>query len=229
MPSTVHVPVLGNVPKGAVIAGGLTAVVVGGWVWYRHATGQPTDSAQTDSTDSTDPNAPDQYGYDSSYGYDGYGAIDGGGYGVVPPTPAPLPAAPATNADWLRAARRDGFKTVAETLALRLYLGGVPLTHQQTIIVREAIGIVGDPPVPGANGYPPKWHSAPAPGHKITEPGYHFTTNGHQTVYQIAHNHGVTEGALVSHNTRALSRYVGSHRNVPAGIRLWIPAHAVRS
>jgi hypothetical protein len=36
MPSTVKLPLLGNVPKGAVVAGGAAAVVVTGYLIYKH-------------------------------------------------------------------------------------------------------------------------------------------------------------------------------------------------
>ncbi len=236
MPNTVHVPAIGSIPKKGLLFGGIAGLGVVGYIIYRRSQGQSaagtdtigtnvTDSGSMDGTYTGDPYNDPYSGY-SDYGTAGYQNP----YAYPTTTPATvLPAAPVTNYDWMLQAKRSGFKTVSETLALRLYLGGLPLSHDQANTVQEAIGIVGDPPVAGPNGYPPKFHVAPATGQRHREPGYHFTTNGRQTVYQIAHTHGVTEGALVSRNTHALHKYVGSGRNVPAGIRLWIPAHAIRS
>jgi len=230
----VKVPVLGNVPKGAVIAGGLSAVAVGGYAWWRHQKGQQVGG---------------EYGYGAgAYGYGsefygqfgdqqvtpfpmgseyGYGAF---GYGMYnpytgqylgPPVPgqsgATSPAAPATNLQWVQMAVQ-GLHVKGSRVALLAYVGGLPLTANQARIVQEAIGLMGNPPVAGANGYPPKWHRAPQPGQN----GHHvhtITANGHMTLWQIAHAHGDSEGKVVRLNPR-LSHYVGTKKNVKKGTRV---------
>lgn len=66
MPSTIHVPLLGNVPKGAAIAGVGAAVVVTGYLIYKH---------------NKDAVLPTAYGYGSS-AY-GYGSAAYGAYGYA--------------------------------------------------------------------------------------------------------------------------------------------------
>ena len=237
MPSTVKVPLLGNVPKGGVIAGALAAVGVGGYVWWRHMKGQ-----QTDATGGAYGYGAEGYGYGSEFygqfGTDqvtpfpmgseyGYGAF---GYGMYnpytgqylgPPQPgqsgATSPAAPTTNLQWVQMAQQ-GLHVKGSRTALLLYVGGLPLTHGQARTVQEAIGLMGNPPVSGPNGYPPKWHAAPVPGQN----GHHvhtITANGHQTLWQIAHANHDSEAKVVRLNPR-LSHYVGSKKNVKKGTRV---------
>lgn len=117
MPKTVHLPVFGNVPKGAVIVGGVGAVGVTGYMLWRH--NQQKALAATSSSANYGYGA-GSYGYNGFYGYGtefqgypvgeeyGYGAYGygmynpytgqyvgpygGGGGGVTPqPTPTPTP------------------------------------------------------------------------------------------------------------------------------------------
>jgi LysM repeat protein len=83
MPNTVKVPGLGQVPKGSVIAGGLAAVAVGGYVYWKHITKQSA-TASTTATDST-------YGYGQyGYGQYGQGQYGYGQYGTAGFTPYPV-------------------------------------------------------------------------------------------------------------------------------------------
>jgi hypothetical protein len=159
-----------------------------------------------------------EYGY-GAFGYGMYNPYTGQYLG--PPVPgqsgATSPTAPATNLEWVQTAQQE-LNTKGSRTALLLYVGGLPLTATQARIVQEAIGIAGNPPVPGPNGYPPKWHQAPKPGQN----GHHTHTiiaNGHQTLWQIAHANHDSERKVVMLNP-ALSHYVGSKKNVRKGTRV---------
>lgn len=99
---TVHVPILGNQPKGAVLAGGAAVVAVGGYLAWKHFTGGSSSSAGTYGYGqgaygygSSSPygygtyayGAYSPYGYSGYYGYGygynyGYGNQGGFGYGI---------------------------------------------------------------------------------------------------------------------------------------------------
>jgi hypothetical protein len=76
MPSSVHIPVLGNVPKGALFAGGLAAVGVTGYLLYRKSKKGTTASSTSYGYGASG------YGYGTQSGYYGYGSEFG--YGVTP-------------------------------------------------------------------------------------------------------------------------------------------------
>lgn len=67
MPDTVHLPLLGNIPKGAAVAGVGAAVVVTGYLIYKHNKAASTASTLAGA---------------SGYGY-GYGAAGYGAYGYA--------------------------------------------------------------------------------------------------------------------------------------------------
>lgn len=78
---TVHIPVLGNVPKGAVIAGGGAAVVVTGYLIYR---AKKSGTAASGSQYGYGAGAYG-YGYNAFYGYGSqYGSYGQGGGGYTP-------------------------------------------------------------------------------------------------------------------------------------------------
>ena len=232
----VKVPLLGKVPKGAVIAGGLAAVAVGGYVWIRHQKG--TQAGAGDASAYGYGAAAYGYGEDmyGSFGSDsvtpypmgneyGYGAFGYGQYNpytgqyLGPPIPPPVtgPTTPTTNLEWVNAAVA-ALQITGSRTALLLYVGGLPLTKTQSRIVQEALGVSGHPPVTGPGGYPPKWHSAPAPGQNGHHP-HTVTANGRQTLWRIAHENGDSEAKVVRLNPR-LSHYVGTHKNVAKGTRV---------
>lgn len=119
MPSTVKVPILGTVPKGAVIAGAGAAVVVTGYLIYKHskdATAATTAGASGYGYGTTGLPYNSFYGYGSNYapsgvtpypvgseyGYGAYGYGDynpytgqylGGSNSTNPVTPPPTPPA----------------------------------------------------------------------------------------------------------------------------------------
>lgn len=135
MPKTVHVPGLGNVPKGAVIAGGIGAVGVTGYMLWRHS--QQQQAATAASTNGYGYGS-SSYGYNGYYGYGsefqgypvgeeyGYGAYGygyynpytgqyigpyGGGGGGVTPTPTPTPTGPKSG--WFKVGNRKEYYSAA--------------------------------------------------------------------------------------------------------------------
>ncbi len=179
MPKTVHVPGLGNVPRGGLIIGIVAGVGGGVYIWWRHknAAATPASSASSSS-----------YGYGSNFGYGGYGYNDpafnepyiggefgyggaygygiGVGYGAGVPYPPSAPTQLATtNAAWAQAAESylantGGYDPATVAGALGIYLsGGTPNSNQQSII-EAAIAFQGYPPTAGPNGYPPAIHLA---------------------------------------------------------------------
>lgn len=170
MPSDVKVPVMGKTPKGAVIAGVVAVVAVGGYLLYKHLT-KPAVPPTTAATG---------YGYGATgygYGAGGYGSygtagFGGGypyfgyqGYGGPPPPQGP----PTTNAQWGQQAEAalgsSGHDSIAA--ALGKYLTGATITPTQYQTVQEAIAVMGYPPVAGTNNYPPQAHvskGGPGPG-----------------------------------------------------------------
>jgi hypothetical protein len=175
MPKTVHVPGLGNVPRGGLIAG--IAVGIGGglYIWWRHKNASPTPtSAATgfgygygygeygyNNPAFNEPYIGGEFGYGGAYGY-GIGV----GYGAGVPYPPSVPTQLATtNAAWAQAAESylantGGYDPATVAGAIGIYLsGGTPNSNQQSII-EAAIAFQGYPPTAGPNGYPPSIHVA---------------------------------------------------------------------
>lgn len=116
---------------------------------------------------STDPATGQTYGNESVGSGGTFGAFTGGGgvSGGAPggdsstgPTGPPF----SNNADWTNwviqqmQTNDPGLDVGALTNALGLYLNGQPVDAAQKTLVFDAIAVAGDPPVAGANGYPPK-------------------------------------------------------------------------
>lgn len=202
MPNTVKVPLLGNVPKGGLVAGGLAAVGVGAYLWYKHQQGAATPAGTEYAYGYGGENQAGYYGYGSyayggsmgsgmvnpypvgsEYGYGAYGygyynpytgQYLGGGTGGTSTPPVPQPTAPKNNIHWLTSATK---RIPHHRTAFMRYLAGLPLGPDQQTAVREAIGLLGDPPVHGKDGYPPKWH-AKSPNHP--RPRHRTTSNNHK-------------------------------------------------
>jgi hypothetical protein len=236
------VPLLGEVPKGGLLAGGLSVVAVGGYLWYKHQKNAAVPSSASYAYGYGSGEAAGYYGYGqygygdsmgsglvnpyptgSEYGYGAYGygyynpytgSYLGGGTGSgvgVPPTGS---TAPTTNLQWVKQANSGlgGGKTTA----LLRYIGGLPLNSGQQTSVREAIGLMGNPPVAGANGYPPSWHAAPSGGQNTS---HTITANGHETLWQIAHAHHDSEAKVIRLNPK-LAHFAGSKKNIPRGTKV---------
>jgi hypothetical protein len=193
----VKVPLLGNMPRGAVLAGGLAVVAVGGYLAYKHfttksvpPTGTPYAYGYGASAYGAGSNVPFGYGYGygaySPYGTGGFGGgYPGGGYyGYTGGGPGPTVI--TTNAQWGQAAEAamgsSGTDSIAAAIAK--YLFGGTLDENQAQIVQEAIAVTGYPPVPGPGNYPPQMHVSGKRKHKgggnATNPptGLHVTKEG---------------------------------------------------
>jgi hypothetical protein len=252
MPDKIKLPLIGAQPRGAVLAGGAAVVVVGGYLAYKHFVKPKTTTGSTYGygTGGYGTYGYGQYGYGTPYGSYGYGAygygqysgaggFGGGGYQSYPyygygTGTGTTTTAITTNAEWSRAVlkqlRHSGFSEMVMFMALGRYLEGLSLNNEQQHVIEAAIAVEGDPPVPGANGYPPKVKIAPRTGHKPprkqggggTGPPvatHYITANGHEDLYQIAHANGITEAKLVALNLN-LSKYVGTGKPIPAGTRV---------
>lgn len=177
----IHVPGIGNVPRGGVIAGAVIGVGGALFLWYRHKTAAATSTAPASS-----------YGYGSNYGYGGYGYTNpafnepyiggeygyggvygygiGVGYGVGSPYPPTSPPSVATtNAAWAQAAESylintGGYDPETVSGALGVYISGGTLSSTQQAIVEAAIAFEGYPPQAGASGYPPAMHTTASTG-----------------------------------------------------------------
>lgn len=171
----VKVPLLGNVPRGGLFAGGLAAVGTAGYLWYKHMKGQQIAAA---AATSTPPAA--GYGYGASYGYGspyayatspygygygpsgyGFGALGGSGFPASPYGYGQAPVTVTTNAEWsqnaLAALSAQGYTGTAVLSALGKYLTGKPVVQGSSddTTIQSAIAIEGEPPQPGAGDYPP--------------------------------------------------------------------------
>jgi PASTA domain len=183
----IHIPGIGNVPRGGLIAGMVVGVGGGLYLWYKHK-----ESASTTTAPATGTSA---YGYGGSaygYGYGGYGYNNpafnepyisgeygyggaygygiGEGYGVGDPTAPTVPTQLATtNAAWAQAAENyltnEGqYDAATVAAALGIYITGSTLSAAQQSVVEAAIAFEGYPPVPGASGYPPAMHTSASTG-----------------------------------------------------------------
>lgn len=174
----VKVPGIGPVDKKWVYAGGALAAGIAGYAWWRYlrgGSGGGGDVAEPGSEDySADGGA---YGEDVTGG-GGYGGGYGGGSGGGLSSSTTDPDEVITNnAQWAQraiAALSDvGIETTVASLAIGLYLAGVELSTTQADIVRQALALVGDPPVgthpikvntgtPPPNNNPPDTNPPPA-------------------------------------------------------------------
>lgn len=178
----VHVPGIGNVPRGGLIAGVLVGVGGGLYLWYKHKENAATATAAPASGTSA-------YGY-GAYGYGGYGYSSafsepyiggeygyggaygygiGEGYGVGTPYLVTGTQLATTNQEWAQAAENylvntGGYDSGTVAAALGAYISGTTLSAAQQSVVEAAIAFEGYPPQEGANGYPPAMHTSTATG-----------------------------------------------------------------
>lgn len=169
MPSTVNVPLLGQVPKGGLFAGGLAVVGTGAYLWYKHQKNQALAATPAAAaTPGYGYGAASAYGYaQAAFGY-GYGPA-GYGFGEFGAAGFPGPvspygyavAAPQTNAQWSQNATtmlvNQGYTGTAVLTALGAYLSGKPVVQgsSEDTTIQAAIAVEGEPPQPGTGGYPP--------------------------------------------------------------------------
>ena len=212
MTGTVKVPILGNVPKGGLVAGALAAVAVGGYWLYRH-----NMASKTAATGTSYGYGSTAYGYGQQapggyygYGYS-YGGVSGGainpypvgsqygygayGYGYYNPytgqyqgggtgtgTPQPQPLPNGTCA--------PGYT----------FVSGTPTT-----LPTGAYAVQGG--YCTKNTTPPKVGSCTA------------TANGTQTLYWFGIAHGLSWNHLVKLNPN-LSHLKGTHKPIPKGTKV---------
>lgn len=209
------VPVLGNVPKGGLFAGGLAVVAVGGFLVYKKLSGSKTTAPPTSSPYAYGYGSAYAYGYGTQYGYGGYGpgGFGGGGYPPYPygygnPPPGPTGGPPTTNAEWGQQAEADlgSSGTDAIAAALGKYLSGAPITTDQNLIVQEATAVLGPPPQASPTGFPPKAHvtkgggsgggaTNPVTGLRVSKPGttgvdVSWGASSGATSYVVTSTHG---------------------------------------
>jgi LysM repeat protein len=153
MAGDVHLPAVGSVSKRALWIGGTGAVVLVAVLWWRKrntATAAAGDLAVDDT----------------GTGEAGGGGTAGGGGsggGVDQPAVDRL----TTNPQWtaLVMERLSGVVDPGVlSPALGLYLVGAAVSHEQELVIDQAISVAGYPPVSGPNGYPPAIHLQPPPG-----------------------------------------------------------------
>jgi PASTA domain len=175
----VKVPLLGNVPKGGLFAGGLAVAGTAGYLWYKHMKGQQVASA---AASVTPPAA--GYGYGSAYGYGTpyayatspygygfgaagygigtYGGFGGGGFPFSPFGYGQQPITVTTNAQWsqnvITALTGQGFTGTAVLASIGKYLAGKPIVagSSDDTTIQAAIAIEGEPPQANTTtGMPP--------------------------------------------------------------------------
>jgi hypothetical protein len=191
--STIKLPGIGTVPKGAAVAGiGLTAGILA-YAYYRrsHSTGSApgTDTSGTpaDSGDSIDPSTGLPYNQESGgtgYGLPGYGGYSSGGYSPYDyyygSSSSSSSTTYTTNLDWEEAATSaladEGVSTATSSAAISRVLAGLGVTTAQKEIMLKAVGLLGAPP----NGYPTPIHvvdsaAQPAGGSTaVSKPGWAY-------------------------------------------------------
>lgn len=205
MADTVNIPGAGEMKKKTLlIVGGGAAVILA--VYYVRHKGASQSSQATTTPDQIDPatgyayGSPedaqalaDQSAYQNPVGYGG-----GGGPSTSGTTVNPI----ATNAEWTQAAESyltsNGLSFSPVSSALGKYITGQPLTSSEAGIVNQAIAAVGQPPVAGANGYPPslKMTTAATPKMKLATP-----SNVRIASINRAKHEAVISWAAVTHAT----------------------------
>jgi hypothetical protein len=191
MPSSVKVPLLGNVPKGALFAGGLAAVGVSGYLLWRKS--KQNAAATTGST---------SYGYgatgygESSPGYYGYNYAYGGGYGTSGMGAGVTPYPVGSEYGYGAYGYGDYNPYTGQYLG-----GGVGTTPVTT-----------PTPVGGGGGSSGGGVGKPATTHTIT-------ANGHQNMQQLAKANHISKAQLLLLNPH-LGYLWGSGKPIPSRTRV---------
>jgi hypothetical protein len=240
MPSTIHVPIIGNMPKGAALAGGVAVFGVAGYVWYKHITRTSASTATGPGSSVYGYGSGDAYGYGAYTPY-GYGSFGGSGfqqypleeaygygaygYGIYNPATGQyfggsvpgqgVLAAPISQAGWIAAVNQALGTSFSLDAALGKYLSGIALTQSEYQQVTEAIGVAGPAP-----GNPPAPHLVKAPG-QSTGPLHMITAPGNLNITEIATQNHITRGQIVLLNPK-LAHYLNSKKNLPKGTRVLV-------
>lgn len=157
MAGTIHLPMIGNVPRTGVYAGAGVGVLIVGVLWWRRRS-TPAAAPSTDPTDTTDT------GYDPTLddtgGIDAYGTAGGGSVTYADGSTGAVYPAPTDNAQWEAEAVQllaGSFDPATLQVALGKYLTGATVVEgsQDDLIITAARGAALDPPTHGVTGYPP--------------------------------------------------------------------------
>lgn len=220
--------------KGAYVAiGGV--VVVGGFVYYRRQ--QSAAAASTDTT-ATDVSTADQSNIDPATGFP-YGSAEDSAalanFSVGPGLPVNTaggggtggdigPGSFTNNAQWAQAFESQVGSTGNDSVAAALgkYLTAAPVDASQVQIIQEAIASQGFPPVAGASGFPPSYHTKAAPSpHQPPPPKgkktHEVIANGHQTLRDMATASGTTTYAQAQKLNPWAHRFTVKTKNIPHG------------
>jgi hypothetical protein len=242
MADSVKVPILGQTPKGAVMAGGLAVVGVAGYLAYKHFTKPKTVATGAYG-------AYGGYGAYGQYGMAGfgYGSYGGGGwpfpYGYGQQQQQQQQQTITTNQEWFQASIASLGSTGTDHTGrvLSSYIFGLPIQKADQQIVQEAEAFNGPPPVAGVGGYPPAIHlignhtggngnvKNPPTGLKInarfTQADVHWNPTRNATGYRVrirdAHNaiveqQDVTGTSFTAHNLHQGTRYEANVQAEPA-------------
>jgi hypothetical protein len=214
-------------------------VAVAGYMIWRAQKKNAAQQAATSQAEMVSAYGYNAYGYgqgslpEGFFGYGepgmfGYGGGLGGG-GVWPggsqnPPPPVTPPAITTNAEWAQAAIKDlsadGFSKVQLAEALGAYELGREVTPAQRNMISAAIGVEGEPPVPGKDDFPPKIRVGS--GGQGGQGGTHFiTAPGGETLPEIGRAHGDSVRKIDGLNGTLFMRY-GNKRNIPKGMKVRI-------
>lgn len=149
----------------------------------------------------------------------------GGGVGGTGQAPGSF----ANNAQWAQAAEQAIGSTGgdAKATALGRYLLGQSANPTQRQAIEQAIAAEGDPPVAGANGFPPSIRDTPSnppphpPGNKPTKT---VDSNGHDTLRDIAAHSGTTTYPQAEKLNPWAHRYTVKTKPIPAGFKVKVYA-----
>lgn len=165
---------LGEVSKKTALIAGGAVVLIGGIVWWRQKQTASTPDASTTSTDGTDLTAE----IDPATGYE-YGsaedtaalAAQGGSLSsadqIASTASSDTPVVATNNSQWVQDVlsymENNGIMSDVSGLstALGKYVTGAYVTDDDVALIQQAIAVEGQPPVAGANGYPPSLNRTP--------------------------------------------------------------------
>jgi hypothetical protein len=224
--------------KPALIAiGGV--IVVGGVVYYRKQQTASADAATTSDTTSAD-----QSGIDPATGFP-YGSAEDSAalaqFSVGPGLPVNTaggssgtggdigPGSFTNNAQWAQAFENQVGSTGNDAIAAALgkYLTASVMDSSQVQIIQEAIASQGFPPVAGAGGFPPSYHTKPdakPPPPPKTKKTHEVIADGHHTLRDMATASGTTTYAQAQKLNPWAHRFTVKTRNIPKGyhVKLYV-------
>lgn len=216
MPDTVKLPVLGNVPKGGVVAGALAAVAVGAYVLYQHnkaskVTGTNAYGYGTSAYGYGQQTPGGYYGYGYAYGgvsggainpypvgsQYGYGAY---GYGYYNPYTGQYQGGGTGTGSGGGTGGSSGPGICAPGYT---FVSGIPSTMPKGAYAVEGGYCTKNPSKPGGGG----------------QGGCTQTANGTLTLYWFGLSHGLSYNHLLKLNPH-LKYLEGKHKPIPKGTKV---------